>query len=612
MQLLKQSTSVTVKLGPFVDSTDGVTAETALTINQADVRLTKNGGNFAQCNASVGVSHDEYGWYNVPLDNTDTNTLGRLTIAIGVSGALPVFAAYLVVPANTYDALVSGTDSLEVDVVAISGDATAAINLESACDGTGYNLGGGAVVAASVSGSVASVTGAVGSVTGAVGSVTAGVTVTTNNDKASYSLAADQSAVTIGTCTTNTDMVSEPPTAAAIADAVWDETSTGHTDAGKAGSQVWTDIDAILTDTNELQTDDVPGLLAALHDLDAAGVRAAVGLAAANLDTQLGNVPTVAELEARTLLAASYFDPATDKVTLANGAHGGAAAAITLADYSDFQGAGGGGDATAANQTTIITHLADLKGTGFVKDTHSLPQCVTATGFSTFDATSDRVLLANGAHGGAAASLTLADYSDFQGDAAGLSVAEIATACRTETDAALVALGLDHLVAAAVSGSDVTDNSIVARLVSKSATADWDSYSNETDSLEALRDRGDIAWATADATSLAALSGEQEIFLGGEDSETVEYQPRDGSAARTIYAMVEREGYQTDPDSGYGSGPVLKVWVANSDTVGISRDELDTGGDKLNVAVEVGGSMTARPIRRVIEEDPCMLYLELG
>lgn len=32
----------------------------------------------------------------------------------------------------------------------------------------------------------------------------------------------------------------------------------------------------------------------------------------------------------------------------------------------------GGGDATAANQTTIINHLTDVKGTGFAKDTHSL------------------------------------------------------------------------------------------------------------------------------------------------------------------------------------------------------------------------------------------------
>jgi hypothetical protein len=42
---------------------------------------------------------------------------------------------------------------------------------------------------------------------------------------------------------------------AGIADAVWDEASTGHTDAGKAGEQLWTDVDAILADTNELQTD---------------------------------------------------------------------------------------------------------------------------------------------------------------------------------------------------------------------------------------------------------------------------------------------------------------------------------------------------------------------
>jgi len=42
---------------------------------------------------------------------------------------------------------------------------------------------------------------------------------------------------------------------AEIADAVWDEASTGHTDAGKAGQQLWTDLDAVLADTGELQTD---------------------------------------------------------------------------------------------------------------------------------------------------------------------------------------------------------------------------------------------------------------------------------------------------------------------------------------------------------------------
>lgn len=58
----------------------------------------------------------------------------------------------------------------------------------------------------------------------------------------------------------------------------------------------------------------------------------------------------------------------------------------------------------------------------------------------------------------------------------------------TQASAALQAIGLDHLVSAAVIGTDIADNSIVARLVSSSATADWDSYDNTTDSLQAVRD----------------------------------------------------------------------------------------------------------------------------
>jgi hypothetical protein len=64
---------------------------------------------------------------------------------------------------------------VEANALQLSGDATAADNLEAACDGGTYNVGGGAVVAASVAGAVGSVTGAVGSVTGAVGSVTGAV-----------------------------------------------------------------------------------------------------------------------------------------------------------------------------------------------------------------------------------------------------------------------------------------------------------------------------------------------------------------------------------------------------------------------------------------------------
>ena len=55
MARLKTNTAVTIALGPFVDETDARTAETALTIAQADVRLKKNGGAWAQKNQASSV-----------------------------------------------------------------------------------------------------------------------------------------------------------------------------------------------------------------------------------------------------------------------------------------------------------------------------------------------------------------------------------------------------------------------------------------------------------------------------------------------------------------------------------------------------------------------------
>ena len=66
---------------------------------------------------------------------------------------------------------------------------------------------------------------------------------------------------------------------------------------------------------------------------------------------------------------------------------------------------------------------------------------------------------------------------------------------------AVVNYGLDHLVSASVTGTDVADNSIIAKMVSKSATADWDSFANTDDALEAIRDQGDSDWVTGSGTS---------------------------------------------------------------------------------------------------------------
>lgn len=79
-------------------------------------------------------------------------------------------------------------------------------------------------------------------------------------------------------------------------------------------------------------------------------------------------------------------------------------------------------------------------------------------------------------------------------------------------DARLAAIGLDHLLSAAVTGTDVANNSALAKLVSASATADWDDFDNTTDSLQAIRDRGDSAWTTGGGGSITDIINVQPLI----------------------------------------------------------------------------------------------------
>ena len=122
MQFLKQATaSQAVLLGPFIDDTDGKTAETGLTIANTDIRLSKNGGNMAAKN-SGGGTHDEAGWYTVTFDATDSDTVGRLQASVDVSGALPVWAEFQVVEEDVYEFLLASGSSPDADIAAILED----------------------------------------------------------------------------------------------------------------------------------------------------------------------------------------------------------------------------------------------------------------------------------------------------------------------------------------------------------------------------------------------------------------------------------------------------------------------------------------------------------
>lgn len=143
MNILRQSTAVDVLIGPFVDSTDGDTEETALTIAQADVRLSKNGQTAAQKSDVTSAAHDADGFYNCELDATDTDTVGAMVLYVHVAGALAVRHEFQIVEEAVYDALFAASApgyvaNAPVNVAQLSGDATAADNAEAFFDGTGY------------------------------------------------------------------------------------------------------------------------------------------------------------------------------------------------------------------------------------------------------------------------------------------------------------------------------------------------------------------------------------------------------------------------------------------------------------------------------------------
>lgn len=106
MPFLRQSTAQTIRFGPCLDVTDGVTEETALTLVQADMRLSKDGGAFAQKSAAGNATHDSDGWYSTSLSMTDTATVGELILNVHQpANMLPVWLRWWVLEEVIYDAL---------------------------------------------------------------------------------------------------------------------------------------------------------------------------------------------------------------------------------------------------------------------------------------------------------------------------------------------------------------------------------------------------------------------------------------------------------------------------------------------------------------------------
>ena len=101
MQLLKQSTTTTILVGPVLDSA-GAAVTTAVLANFS---ITKNGTVAVLTGATV--AHDHNGHYTIALTTGNTDTLGRLTITINNSAMAMAPFRYSVLTAAAFDAIIT-------------------------------------------------------------------------------------------------------------------------------------------------------------------------------------------------------------------------------------------------------------------------------------------------------------------------------------------------------------------------------------------------------------------------------------------------------------------------------------------------------------------------
>lgn len=122
-QVLKQSTAVTVQIGPAVAASDGNTEVADLTITE--IEISKAGGTFAAPNGSATLTLDDDGFYKLALTTSDTDTLGLLVVKVVDATAMTWGERYQVIAANAYDGIYGSGDYLQVDAVQVEGtDAT--------------------------------------------------------------------------------------------------------------------------------------------------------------------------------------------------------------------------------------------------------------------------------------------------------------------------------------------------------------------------------------------------------------------------------------------------------------------------------------------------------
>ncbi len=124
MLILKQSTAIDIRVGPFVDATDGVVPETGITLGTADQAevLKADGAATATMAGTFAAVTGADGWYDYTVATGDVDTVGEVVFVVQDSSVcLPVFIRGYVIEEGVYDGVYGASASDIADILADTG-----------------------------------------------------------------------------------------------------------------------------------------------------------------------------------------------------------------------------------------------------------------------------------------------------------------------------------------------------------------------------------------------------------------------------------------------------------------------------------------------------------
>lgn len=464
MRFLRTNTAVIITVGPFYDKTDGVTIETALTITNERITLTADTDDGAAptnildnvTGATSGTSND--------LNYITGNDAGMMQLELSAANVNRLGRMFL-----------SITDAANHVPVFHEFMVVPALVYD-----TYFASTGGATFPAATLAS------------------------TTN--------------ITAGTITTTTNLTNLPAitanwlTAAGIASGAlngkgdWNIGKTGYALSSAGIQAIWDALTSALTTVGSIGKLIVDNLNATVSSrlasasytapLDAAGTRSAVGLASANLDTQFTTALTKLRKYFQLLVRRDSWI-ATDN-------------AVELAEINANEGSGAGAyDSTVPPAVNVLqidgltTGIAGINSMGAIYDLqNSLPADIAA-------------ILTNTV----AASNLLDDYNGTGYNKANSTIGNTTNLDTQDPTVLVDAVLYPYISLLARSDAGIaTDLSVTLAQINADYGSGAGTYDNATDSVEAIRNRGDAAWVTG--TSLDAAGVRSAVGLASANLDT--------------------------------------------------------------------------------------------